>query len=1089
MGRKSIRRHRQSPIHRAALETLEKRAYLTIPYVDDFGVNNIGEAYDENNNLINGYEGQTGDFWFDFADLDSDTITHAYIRWEDPYSSPPDPGEYAAVTGNHIEGPHYFEDILGSLGRVDIWFKDSNDEYAYESFDVSIQNGPPTYSGLSTSGTVYEGTPNSIHFDDPSDPSPIDASSLRYSFSSTGGLAGSYGGASGTNSATVSHNDNGTFSWQGRIFDKDGAYKTTGIFVTVQNVAPTAYLFNSGAVNPGSKSTVYWASPSDPSSADTSAGFRYSFATSTGALASTYSAASRTPFGEFEFSTPGNHTVYARIFDKDNGYTEDSTTVTVQIPLKGKATDSDEAQLKWKELVTGESSYIVDQSTNGSSWTPVDTLAANSSSDIVSSLSVDTTYYFRVRAVNGSSQTMATSNVITVTTPTYLSDLTFVSSSNGWGPVERDESNGENGSSDGGPITLGAIEYLKGLGVHADSQVVFDLNSGYARFLADIGVDDEVAGGDEDHGSVLFEVKRDNVTGYTSALMTGTSSTKSINLSVTGVDELKLIVDDDGDLSYDHADWADAKLLDPTAIPASPTSIRVNVLSNSAVDVLWNDNSDDETGFEIEYSTDRTFGTGVTMVTANYNEFSKAITGLSTATIYYFRVRSTNSVNDSANSGTAIAATKMNNAPTGLTATRASSSQINLSWTDNSSNELGYIVERSTDDITFTEIQTTAANATSFNDTGLSAGLYYYRVRAFSAVNKSAYSNVAWNSTRTIRNVTDTVYGAIANDGLNDLTGVENAIAASGSNDVIYFPAGTYNFTFNPLTHDGGIYAPGNRTFMGIGANLVGVADRGMIFSSNDDNITFVGLTFTGGGIFVDDTSDDTGSNDNIIIDSNVFDLDTATGLHPNGITSTSGLLNSRISNNYFTGEDHFGIWIQPSFDNLTISNNEFVDIGVGMHVDAAGGGEDLLVEQNSMTGVQGIGFEFQYEIENAIFQDNYFGDPANDSNMAFSLPLDESTGVIIRRNTVLGNNEVLIAFETGGDGTIVEDNYANAVWHVVSNTDLAGSTDVTIRNNRFVNFGKGPQSLQSGMDAFDNGDIELTWDILRPKPTRWYRL
>ena len=45
-------------------------------------------------------------------------------------------------------------------------------------------------------------------------------------------------------------------------------------------------------------------------------------------------------------------------------------------------------------------------------------------------------------------------------------------------------------------------------------------------------------------------------------------------------------------------------------------------------------------------------------------------------------------------------------APSNLTATAASRSQINLSWKDNSNNEQGFKIERSTDNVNFTQIAT-----------------------------------------------------------------------------------------------------------------------------------------------------------------------------------------------------------------------------------------------------------------------------------------------------------------------------------------------------------------------------------------------
>lgn len=90
------------------------------------------------------------------------------------------------------------------------------------------------------------------------------------------------------------------------------------------------------------------------------------------------------------------------------------------------------------------------------------------------------------------------------------------------------------------------------------------------------------------------------------------------------------------------------------------------------------------------------------------------------------------------------------NAPTGLVVTAISKSQINLTWKDNSSNETGFKIERSTNGSTFTQIATVGTNATSYSNTGLTANtLYYYRVRAYNAAGNSAYSNTA--STKTKR--------------------------------------------------------------------------------------------------------------------------------------------------------------------------------------------------------------------------------------------------------------------------------------------------------------------------------------------------
>src|SRR5262249_31200157 len=111
---------------------------------------------------------------------------------------------------------------------------------------------------------------------------------------------------------------------------------------------------------------------------------------------------------------------------------------------------------------------------------------------------------------------------------------------------------------------------------------------------------------------------------------------------------------------------------------------------------------------------------------------------------YFYRVRATNGVGDSAYSNQASDLTAAPAAPTGLTAGAVSLSQVNLSWADNASNETGFVVERSPDGATFDRVGTGAADATSYSDTGLAANVrYFYRVRATNAVGNSAYSNQA----------------------------------------------------------------------------------------------------------------------------------------------------------------------------------------------------------------------------------------------------------------------------------------------------------------------------------------------------------
>jgi uncharacterized protein len=74
---------------------------------------------------------------------------------------------------------------------------------------------------------------------------------------------------------------------------------------------------------------------------------------------------------------------------------------------------------------------------------------------------------------------------------------------------------------------------------------------------------------------------------------------------------------------------------------------------------------------------------------------------------------------------------------------------LNLSWSDNSTNEDGFKIERSTDNKAWTQITTVGLNVRTHVDSGLiSVKTYYYRVRAFNRLGNSSYSNMKSAKTR-----------------------------------------------------------------------------------------------------------------------------------------------------------------------------------------------------------------------------------------------------------------------------------------------------------------------------------------------------
>jgi alpha-glucosidase len=137
-----------------------------------------------------------------------------------------------------------------------------------------------------------------------------------------------------------------------------------------------------------------------------------------------------------------------------------------------------------------------------------------------------------------------------------VSDLQFVTETNGWGPVERDRSVGESDSGDGNPMTIDGVVYEKGLGTHAPANVTVYLGGRCTTFTALLGLDDEIT----QPGSVAFQIITDGVTRHDSGVLRP-GPAAPVTVDVTGARMLSLQVTDGGDnKNFDHANWANAQL-------------------------------------------------------------------------------------------------------------------------------------------------------------------------------------------------------------------------------------------------------------------------------------------------------------------------------------------------------------------------------------------------------------------------------------------------------------------------------------------------------------------------------------------------
>jgi subtilisin family serine protease len=191
-----------------------------------------------------------------------------------------------------------------------------------------------------------------------------------------------------------------------------------------------------------------------------------------------------------------------------------------------------------------------------------------------------------------------------------------------------------------------------------------------------------------------------------------------------------------------NAYMAISSLLAPAGLDATATS-------QSEISLMWKDNAMAEDGYKVERSTSG----GPFVEIADLSPDSESYvdgTNVFPANTYTYRVMAYNSIPAYSSMVTAVVPA----APTNLSAVNVSAGRIDLSWSDNSTNETSFEIERNKISTTVTDIEreegftliaTVGPNVTSYSDTNLLAATYVYRVRAVTgtATGRSAYSNEA----------------------------------------------------------------------------------------------------------------------------------------------------------------------------------------------------------------------------------------------------------------------------------------------------------------------------------------------------------
>lgn len=286
----------------------------------------------------------------------------------------------------------------------------------------------------------------------------------------------------------------------------------------------------------------------------------------------------------------------------------------------------------------------------------------------------------------------------------------------------------------------------------------------------------------------------------------------------------------------------------------------------------------------------------------------------------------------------------------------------------------------------------------------------------------------------------------------------------------------------------------------GVSKIIVPPGPQGPSLSIHSSDVELSDFELDGGGLWIDINGP--GMNGGIKVNNVDFNLATRGGDSCNGITFTSGLEESAITNCLFRGTCGFGIY-GYNYRNLEIANNEFANIVAGAHIDGRSIGDDLIVRENWLHGLKGMGLEFQGSGARKTFLDNFYELPRlssvfheNDGCMAFSLILDNSSDILIARNTVLAPERpdgtgCRVGFEVGGDNCLVTDNLVDGINHVLADNDGVGSSSVTVSDNRFLNYliamarAFGAPNRIFTVEGRNDAFTPLTWNIDRGRPHR----
>jgi len=364
---------------------------------------------------------------------------------------------------------------------------------------------------------------------------------------------------------------------------------------------------------------------------------------------------------------------------------------------------SSQINLTWQDNSSDETGFKIERKTGSGSYSQIATVSANITSYSNTLLSANTTYYYRVRAYSAAADSDYSNEASATTLPPPPSAPTLKS-----------------------PASASTVSSLT-------PRLEWNVSSGAVSYGVQVSTSSSFA-------SLLV-----NKTGITNLyydiapviLKWNTTCYWRVNAR-----------DSFGSTSTWSSYWYFKTAVGPP--PNTPSDLIATPISSSQLNLTWQDNSSDETGFKIERKTGTGSYSQIATVGANVTSYSNS--GLSANITYYYRVRAYNAAGNSAYSNEASATTLPPPPPAPTLKSPASASTVSsltprLEW-NASSGAVSYGIQISTS----SSFATLLVNETGITNLyyDIAPGIlkwnttYYWRVNA----RNSFDSTSSWSTSR-----------------------------------------------------------------------------------------------------------------------------------------------------------------------------------------------------------------------------------------------------------------------------------------------------------------------------------------------------